>query len=80
MSRHIQQIIELDEDNKYRENKENDVIRLYDSNNRRIKYFRNKRKFNDNESSEKNINDDAFDVNNDEINENWWDEFFDEII
>jgi hypothetical protein len=70
MSRHIQQIIELDEDNKYRENKENDVIRLYDSNNRRIKYFRNKRKFNDNESSEKNINDDAFDVNNDEINEN----------
>jgi hypothetical protein len=80
ISRHIQQIIELDEDNVYRENKEDDEIRLYDSNDRQIKYLRIKQRFNDNESSEKSISDNVFDVNDDEINENWWDELFDEII
>ncbi len=34
ISRHIQQIIELDEDNEYRESREDDVIRSYDSNDR----------------------------------------------
>jgi hypothetical protein len=80
ISCHIQQIIELDEDNEYRENREDDEIRSYDSNDRRIRYLRVRREFSDNESSEKSISDDVFDVSDDEIDENWWDELFDKII
>jgi hypothetical protein len=62
--------MELDEDNEYRESREDDVIRSYDSNDRRIRYLRIKRRFSDSESSEKSISDDVFDVSDDEIDDN----------
>ncbi len=45
-------MIKLDENNEYRENKENDVVRSYDSKDRRSRYLRNKREFNDSDSDE----------------------------
>jgi hypothetical protein len=50
--RHIQQIIELDEDNEYRENREDEVIRPYDSKDRRIRYLGGKRGFVDSDSDD----------------------------
>jgi transposase len=68
--RHIQQIIELDGGNEYREGREDGVIRPYDSDDRRTRYLRAKRGFSGSESSEKSISEDVFDVSDDEIDEN----------
>jgi hypothetical protein len=75
ISRHIQQIIELDESNEYRENKKDDLIRSYDQEDRRTRYLKDKRDF-INSDSDDNINDvDVNDVNDVNDDDDEWDEF-----
>ncbi len=68
ISRHIQPIIELDEDNEYRESEKDDVIRVYDSNNCRIRYLRDKRGFIDSDS-DKSIDENVFNVSDNDVND-----------
>jgi hypothetical protein len=57
ISRHIQEIIELDGNNEYRESREDEVIRPYDPQDRRIRYLRDKRGFVDSDDSDDSISD-----------------------
>jgi hypothetical protein len=52
ISRHIKQIIELDGGNKYREGREDGVIRPYDPEDRRTRYLRGKRGFVDSDDND----------------------------
>ncbi len=55
--RHIQEIIELDGGNEYREGREDGVIRPYDPQDRRTRYLRGKRGFVDSDDSDDSISD-----------------------
>jgi hypothetical protein len=89
ISRHIQRVIELNENNEYREDREDDEddendIRSYDSNDRRTRYLKDKRAFDDdNDDDEENDEmSEIMNVSDFSDDDEWFfrDANFDEII
>ncbi len=77
ISRHIQRVIELNEDNEYREDREDDEddddIRSYDADDRRTRYFKEKRAFlDDDDDDEMSEMSDVSDVSDFSDDDEWF--------
>jgi hypothetical protein len=76
ISRHIQRVIELNEDNEYREDREDDEndddIRSYDADDRRTRYLKEKREFLDDDDDDDDEMSEMSDVSDFSDDDEWF--------